>query len=261
MSSFSTPAIILRRIDFGDYDLIINFFTLNKGKISVIAKSAKKSVKRFSGVLEPFSVLEVVCSSSRGKGLPVLQEAALKQPFSKIRTEITKIAYASYWAELINMWMEDGKKQVHIYQLFQSVLGELDLGNISQDALSIIFQIRFMKLSGFCPDLAQCGNCRIEVEAIKKVKIAFDVVKGCLICDRCFSPALDKIYLSKGTIKQLLWVESGNLKKAGRIRFTKTALSEGLKFLEAFVPYHLGMEPRSLKFLRQIRGNCFEKHT
>ncbi|MBU4287277.1 MAG: recombination protein O N-terminal domain-containing protein, partial [Proteobacteria bacterium] len=56
MSSFSTPAIVLRRIDFGDYDLIINFFTLNKGKISVIAKSAKKSVKRFSGVLEPFSV-------------------------------------------------------------------------------------------------------------------------------------------------------------------------------------------------------------
>ncbi|MBW1745923.1 MAG: DNA repair protein RecO [Deltaproteobacteria bacterium] len=63
MSSFSTPAIVLRRIDFGDYDLIVSFFTLNKGKISVIAKSAKKSVKRFSGVLEPFSVLEVVCST------------------------------------------------------------------------------------------------------------------------------------------------------------------------------------------------------
>ncbi|MBT9439485.1 MAG: DNA repair protein RecO [Desulfobacterales bacterium] len=255
MSSFSTPAIVLRRIDFGDYDLIINFFTLNKGKISAIAKSAKKSVKRFSGVLELFSVLEVVCSSGRGKGLPVLQEAALKQPFSKIRTDIVKIAYASYWAELINMWMEDGKKQVQIYQLFQHVLGELDLGYLSRDALSIIFQIRFMKLSGFCPDLTRCGNCRVEVEEIKKGKIAFDIVKGCFICDRCSSPKSGKIYLSKGTIKQLLWVESGDLKKAGRIRFTKTALSEGLKFLEAFVPYHLGMEPRSLKFLRQIRSN------
>ena len=255
MSSFSTPAIVLRRIDFGDYDLIINFFTLNKGKISVIAKSAKKSVKRFSGILEPFSVLEVVCSSGRSKGLPVLQEAALKQPFSKIRTDINKIAYASYWAELINVWMEDGKKQVQIYQLFQHLLGELDLGYISRDALSIIFQIRFMKLSGFCPDLTRCGNCRVEVEEIKKGKIAFDIVKGCFICDRCSSPKSGKIYLSKGTIKQLLWVESGDLKKAGRIRFTKTALSEGLKFLEAFVPYHLGMEPRSLKFLRQIRGN------
>jgi hypothetical protein len=30
-------------------------------------------------------------------------------------------------------------------------------------------------------------------------------------------------------------------------------LKEGLEFMEAFVPYHLGKEPRSLKFLRQIR--------
>ncbi|MDL1963556.1 MAG: DNA repair protein RecO, partial [Deltaproteobacteria bacterium] len=178
-----------------------------------------------------------------------------KQPFSKSRADIVKIAYASYWAELINVWMEDGKKQVQIYQLFQHVLRELDLGYMPQETLSIIFQIRFIKISGFCPDLTQCGNCRIEVEEIKKERIAFDIVKGCLICDRCSSAVLDKTYLSRGTIKQLLWVESGDLKKAGRIRFTKTALKEGLKFLEAFVPYHLGMAPRSLKFLRQIRGN------
>jgi len=43
---------MLRRTDFGDYDLIITFLSLSKGKISVIAKSAKKSTKRFAGVLE-----------------------------------------------------------------------------------------------------------------------------------------------------------------------------------------------------------------
>jgi len=255
MSSFSTPAIVLRRIDFGDYDLILNFFTLNIGKISVIAKSAKKSVKRFAGVLEPFSVLEVVCSSGRGKGLPVLQEATLTQPFSKIRADIVKTAYASYWAELINVWMEDGKKQVQIYQLFQHVLEDLDLDYTPQEALSIIFQIRFIKISGFCPDLTLCGSCRVKIEEIKKGKITFDIVKGCLICGSCSSAKSGKIYLSKGTIKQLLWVESGDLKKAGRIRFTPKALNEGLKFLEVFVPYHLGVESRSLAFLRQIRGN------
>ena len=98
----STPAIMLRRIEFGDYDYIITFFTLNQGKISVIAKSAKKSTKRFSGILELFSVLDIVYGSDRGKGLPLLKEAVLKQPFSKIRADIRKTAYASYWAELIN---------------------------------------------------------------------------------------------------------------------------------------------------------------
>jgi DNA repair protein RecO (recombination protein O) len=106
---FSTPAIMLRRTDFGDYDLIITFFTLNKGKISVIAKSAKKSVRRFSGILELFSVLDIVCSTGRRPGLSVLQEAALKHPFAEIRKDVIKTAYASYWAELINEWMEMGE--------------------------------------------------------------------------------------------------------------------------------------------------------
>ena len=115
MPVFSTPAIMLRRLDFGDYDLIVTFFSLQRGKISMIAKAAKKSTKRFGGILELFSVLEVVVSSGgRGKGLPILQEAALKQPFSKIRADIRKTAYASYWAELIYDWMEENERQTEI---------------------------------------------------------------------------------------------------------------------------------------------------
>ena len=54
MTSLSTPAILLRRIEFGDYDLIVTLFTLAQGKTSAIAKSAKKSVKRFPGCWSPF---------------------------------------------------------------------------------------------------------------------------------------------------------------------------------------------------------------
>ena len=43
MPVFSTPAILLRRLDYGDFDVIITFFTLEKGKVSVIAKAAKKA--------------------------------------------------------------------------------------------------------------------------------------------------------------------------------------------------------------------------
>jgi len=65
--------------------------------------------------------------------------------------------------------------------------------------------------------------------------------------------------LTKGTVKQLLWVESGNLAKAGRIKFTPAALMESTEFLEDFISYHLGKNPRSLKFLRQIRNSKFRE--
>jgi DNA repair protein RecO (recombination protein O) len=128
MANLSTPAILLRRIEFGDYDLIVTLFTRTKGKTSAIAKSAKKSVKRFPGVLEPFSLLNVVLAKARGKGMPVLQEASLEDPFFKIREDIIKTAYASYWSELIYLWMADEEPQEALYGLILHVLAELNRG-------------------------------------------------------------------------------------------------------------------------------------
>ncbi|MGD2271190.1 MAG: DNA repair protein RecO [Desulfobacterales bacterium] len=253
MPNFSTPAILLRRINFGDYDLIITFFTLQIGKLTVIAKSAKKSTKRFFGILELFSVLEIVVAGGGQKGLPVLQEAALKQPFANIRADITKTGYASYWAELIDVWLEDGVKQVDLFRLFQHVLEQLDHGNVTDAAASILFQMRFTQLSGHSPNLRQCSVCRTPLENIETDKVLFNPKRGGLVCQNCDRRSEGHLSLSKGTVKQLLWVEKGDLTQAGRIRFTPQALNEGLQLLEAFVPYHLGKEPRSLKFLRDIR--------
>jgi DNA repair protein RecO (recombination protein O) len=254
MSSFSTPAIMLRRIDFGDYDLIISFLTLAKGKISAIAKSAKKSTKRFSGSLELFSVIELVCRTTRGKGLPILEEATLKGSFPGIRGNITKTAYASYWAELINAWMEENEKNEDLYYLFAYVLEQLDLGQTSEAALSIFFQMRFLRLSGLSPNLNTCGTCRTDVENINKDTVAVDLLKGGVECGQCAPGYTKQLCLSKGTIKQLRWIEGGDIAKASRIRLSPLAVKEGLAFLEAFVPYHLGKKTRSLAFLQQIRS-------
>ena len=254
MPGFSTPAVLLRRIDFGDYDVIITLFSLDRGKISAIAKSAKRSTKRFSGILELFSALEVVCGSRRGKGLPVLQEAVLTHPFSKIRADILKTAYASYWAEMIYAWTEEGVKLVELYDLLMHVLATLDEGKTPEAALSILFQMRFLTLSGYAPDLSGCSRCRTAVEKIQTPGIRFDLKSGGLLCGRCTPGTYSKLSLQKGTIKQLEWIKRGALETAGRIRFTPQALKEGLDLLEAFTPYHLGKMPKSLSFLHQIRN-------
>lgn len=245
---------MLRRTDFGDYDLIITFFSLSRGKISVIAKSAKKSTKRFSGVLELFSALEIVCREPRTNGLPVLEEATLRQPFAGIRADIYKTAYASYWVELVQGWIEENEKQVQIYRLLEHVLRQLDGGKVPEAALSVLFQMRFMRLCGLSPNLINCSSCRAEIDQTHKNNLAVDLSKGGILCDRCVAGAPRQMVLSKGTIKQLIWAESGNIATAGRIRFTPQALKEGQLFLEDFVPFHLGKKPRSLSFLQQIRG-------
>ncbi len=253
MSLFSSPAILIRRLDYGDFDLIITFLTYQHGKMTAIAKSAKKSTKRFSGVLELFSLLDIVVSKSNRKGLPVLTEASFSCPLNHIRGNITKTAYASYWAELVNDTLEEGRQQVAVFQLLDYALRALDAGEIPDEVLSILFQMRLLTLSGLCPNLNYCCTCHSDMADISQYKINVDPAKGGVVCEHCTPYSSGQRCLSKGTIKQLQWLNTCELNKAGRIRFSPAAMRESLAFLEAFVPYHLGREPKSLKFLRRLR--------
>ena len=244
---------MLRRVEYGDYDLIITFFTLIYGKIATIAKSAKKSTKRFAGKLEPFSLLNIVYAAGRSKGLPVLMEAELKEPFAGIRTDIKKTAYASYWAELVYGWIEEHTPQKELFTLLHFVLTELDGGRLNADQLSVLFQLRFMTVAGMGPRLTECRLCRLPVDQMGSDWVGFDLTKGGLVCSRCKGETSGALALSKGTVKQLLWMSSGTLTTSSRVRFSTVALQEAIDFLEAFVPYHLGKMPRSLRFVQQIR--------
>ena len=253
MASFSTPAIVLRCVNYGDFDVIVSFLSLHNGKISAIAKAAKKSSRRFAGMLELFSILQVVCTTGRRQSLAVLQEASLTFPLANIRSDLKKTAYASYWTEIIDRWSEEGQQQTALYQLLAYVLKQLDSDQIPADVLSILFQIRFLTLSGHRPNLEHCGVCRRDLNALAPQALQFDLSKGGLVCPACSRTSSPPFALNKGTIKQLLWMDREALAKAGRVRFTPRDAADTLSFLEAFLPYHLGKEPRSLKFLRQVR--------
>ncbi len=253
MPDFTGAAILLRRIDYGDQDLIVTFLTREGGKGSAIAKSAKRSVKRFGGILEPFSLLQVVWKQGRG-GLPILQEASLRSAFFHIRSDIRKTAHACYWAELVHEWAEEGAPQEPLYGLLCYALHELDAGGVPASALNILFQMRFATLSGFCPELSRCNVCGIGVEAIPAGRVVFDIPRGGIVCQGCGGASLRETVLSKGTIKQLLWAGRGDYRLACRVRFSDFSIRAGLAFLEAFLPYHLGKRPKSLAFLQKIRG-------
>lgn len=255
MPHLSTPAIMIRRLDFGDYDLILTFLTLNQGKLTVIAKSAKKSVKRFGGLLELFYVLDMVCSRSRREKMPVLTEVSLKQPFDAIRSNVTKTAYASYWSQLVADWLEEGCRQIDIYRLLEFVLSQLNAGRIDADVLSILFQLHFMRLSGHQPNLSHCSRCHLDLSGFSGSQLFFDLKSGGLVCGQCQSIAAGPIRLSKSTVLQMQWLAKSDLTKASRVKLSTQAVKESLTVLETFVPYHLGSDPKSLKFLKQIRNS------
>jgi len=244
---------MLRRIPYGDHDLILTLFTPNHGKISVFAKSARKDSRRFSVTLEPLSMLKVVLKTRSGN-LPLLFEAVLVDPLATLRTDLRKTAYASYWSELIGVGSEEGVSQSPDgYPLLHEALTALDRDIMGKTALNVLFQLKFAKLSGFFPELTHCHACKTPLDAIVPRGLSVDIASGGLACGDCTSQIFRPYRLSKGTIKTLLWLETADIPKASRIRFTRDSLEECACFLETFIPHHLGHAPRSLTFLKHIQ--------
>jgi DNA repair protein RecO (recombination protein O) len=81
-----------------------------------------------------------------------------------------------------------------------------------------------------------------------------DLNQGGIVCRSCPTGSQGPLQLSKGTIKQLQWLSRGELTVARRIRFSPHGIEEATRFLEAFVPYHIGRTPKSLAFLHQLRS-------
>lgn len=247
---------MLRRINYGDSDLIISFFTRERGKISVMAKAAKKSVKRFGGILELFSLLDLVCTTGKGRSrMAFLKEAVLKNPYESIRSDILKTAYAGFWAELTNTWLEEGVKQVKLFNLLEQTLNQLDQGSASPEILSILFQLRFSAIAGIAPNLSRCCQCGRSFDDIRQDRLQPDFRQGGFTCPNCSTSSGSPMeYLSQGTLKQLQWLLNGNLDKALRIRFAPAAMAQGKRFIERFILFHLGRNLKSYKFLNQIRS-------
>lgn len=248
-----TPAIILRRVEYGDYDLILTLLTRTNGKISVIAKSAKKSVKRFAGILEPFSILNVICTKGRSKGLPVLQEASLTHPLTHIRGDIKKTAHAGYWSEIIHIWMMEGKKEPTLYNLLFAALTALDSIEISDTLLSLAFQMKFLSVSGLTPNMEGCMRCGQSMEQTPSSYFLFDAQKQGLVCRTCTQGIQNGLPLAKGTIKLLDWLTRSNISRIQRVRYSPASIKEAQAFLESLIPSHLGKMPKSLSFLQSMR--------
>ena len=257
MTGFSSAAILMRRLEFSDYDVIVDFLTQDYGRITAIAKNAKKSKKRFAGVLELFSRLEAEFVPTRsGSGLPLLKSVDLTHPFAGIRLNIEKTAYASYWSEMVNRWGEEGSRQPGLFSLLHYALSALDDGDLPHEKLSILFQIRFMALTGLSPGLGSCRLCRRSIDTLSQKRIAFDVVSGGIVCQHCCQsrPGGDHRHsLSLGTVKRLLWLKESDLPQATRLQFNNQDQVEALEVMEMFVRYHLSFKIKSLKVLRDLR--------
>ncbi|MBN1828828.1 MAG: DNA repair protein RecO [Deltaproteobacteria bacterium] len=254
--TLETPAIVLRRIDYGDADRIVTFFTERYGKVKGIAKAARKSQKRFGNALEPFSLVKLFFNERRQTSLDFVVSCDVINHFPTLREDLSKTLTASYFIELTDLFTVEGKQSAAIFSLLKDFLCLLQYG-ASTEELMRFFEMRLLKLAGYEPELGRCLSCRRSIDEMNELRFSAD--RGGILCDVCCRQGLNTLPLSAGTARMLTLANNMDLDKIRRIIPSRQALTESRLMMEQFIRHILGRELKSLKVISEV--NFFVRHS
>lgn len=117
--------IILRTRPFTETSLIVNWLTPELGRISTVAKGARRQKSPFRGKLDLFYGAEFSFSRSRRSELHTLSEVSLKETHPALRRDLGYVQQASYCAALIEQVTEKETPLPAIFELLRSFLSAL----------------------------------------------------------------------------------------------------------------------------------------
>ena len=111
MANFEkTKAIMLRSTKYSESDLILQMLTVSGERLSLLARGALRSKKRFGGgVLEPTHYVEIsIRRATSQERLSILEEATLIEDFKKIRQDYDRLEIAFFILETLSRISQEG---------------------------------------------------------------------------------------------------------------------------------------------------------
>jgi DNA repair protein RecO (recombination protein O) len=157
MALKQSEAIVLRTYPLREADLLVTLFTRAEGKVKGIARSAKKSRRRFGGALEPLTCIRVYYEDRERQELARIDSCdILESPLSS-EIDFPRVMALEHLAESLDELLPDREANDAIYRLTVSVLPRLCEGSIWMPLT--YFQLWLVRLVGFLPELGACCRC------------------------------------------------------------------------------------------------------
>jgi DNA repair protein RecO (recombination protein O) len=250
MPPFSTEAIILKTVDFGERDRLITFYSDDLGKMKGVAKSAKQSRRRFGANLDLLAHVRVHGFQRRSTDLVRVDGADILHHFKGMRTDLRAFARGCYLAEWVEHCTVAHEPLPGLVPLLLAVLRGLDSGHGREDLLRI-FEIKVLDMAGFGPQLVCCVNCGRRWDQ-RFAEIAVEAARGGAVCSDCLGGRSKGQPVSLGTIRILEDARRVHPDHLHRIAFSSRALGESRQLLRAFYAYYVGRALRSALFLEEV---------
>lgn len=223
-----TDAIVLRAVDYGESDRIFGLLTREYGKISIFAKGARNSKKRYAGV-DLFVSFSACLMPPRGQSgffqLTNLQNLNLNL---NLRQDVMKFSQVSYMAECTWSFMGEQDAQRSFYEWFLQTLNYIQTKDFRKED-QVRMDLEMLRWFGYLPSLSICFECQ---RTFDNERAFFAFSKGSLTCKDCHSSAVGQ------------WIHTACFKGDRIVDFRGS--------LNAFVNFTLGRAPKSQKVREEL---------
>jgi DNA repair protein RecO (recombination protein O) len=157
MALKESEAIVLRTYPLREADLLVTLFTRLEGKVRGVARSAKKSKRRFGGALEPLTYVRAFYEDRERQELTRLDSCeVIDSPLSS-EVSYARAVALGHVAELLDELLPDREANDAVFRLTLAVLTALHGPGIWMPVT--YFELWLTRLVGFLPELSECMIC------------------------------------------------------------------------------------------------------
>lgn len=251
-----TPAIVLRTRVHGESDKIVTFLTRDWGKITGIAKGAKRSKRRFVNVLEPFTHVQVRFRPIRTDELAFIYGCDLLRSFRVPSRDLQCYGFASYLSELMDVMIAGREAGQELYDLLLQGLTVLEEQPTVPSLFLPAFELLLLVHTGYAPNIEGCQRCGLAVfphaaSTAANAPIMFSPSLGGLLCIRCRDLGGATIRLSPETLQILDNPQASPAQILLNTRATAQTCRELRAIINGLLMRHLIRPLKSRAFLEQ----------
>ena len=175
---------MLRSMRYGEADRILHLYTLDRGRLSAIAKGVRRARSRFGGRLEPFFRLRIELHEGRSELLTVTGAQTL-DGYARLRMDAGALDAAARACDAVGRLFETSEPHASVFHLLcrkLSLLDERPAAATREAALA--FRLKLLLAAGLAPQLGACATCG-ENEHL----VAFSGEAGGVVCAACEASA------------------------------------------------------------------------
>lgn len=188
---FSSEALLVRRVPFADADILATFFTETRGLVGTVARSARRSTRRFAS-LEPMHGLVVTIDQRAGDELGTLVEASLVRPRQTLTANLDRLDAAGRALRWVRRAAPPHTPEPALWRVISVLLDALDTPRVrddpskvepSPDARLAATGLSLLVAVGWGLDFERCVRCgRL---AGPDVAACLGAADGGLVCRAC----------------------------------------------------------------------------